>query len=229
MAPGYQSWLWRSTQHMDCCRGGGLSWVREHGMGCGLLGRAGVGVGLGGGRDIWNCLNKSVRNISHRRLGGRHCWFIPLLQRHSFPRWEAILSWLGRQEVRGQDSDWKDWEKAARITWRLAFYPYAPNKLWAASRTSELGVGALMCRAVSGRHTRVKTQMARCNKHGQCFFFCCFFLAHIKDMALVFYFIIALGLQRVQSGSEVGFTRVEGEACFHLVQDTFFCPGNEVR
>lgn len=41
-------------------------------------------------------------------------------------------------------------------------------------------------------------------------------------MALVFYFIIALGLQRVQSGSEVGFTRVEGEACFHLVQDTFF-------
>lgn len=53
-------------------------------------------------------------------------------------------------------------------------------------------------------------------------FFFLFFLAHIKDMALVFYFIIALGLQRVQSGSEVGFTRVEGEACFHLVQDTFF-------
>lgn len=41
-------------------------------------------------------------------------------------------------------------------------------------------------------------------------------------MALVFYFIIALGLKCVQSGSEVGFTRVEGEACFHLVQDAFF-------
>lgn len=83
-------------------------------------------------------------------------------------------------------------------------------------------MGAWMCGAVAGRHTRVKTQMARCNKHGQCFFFffffCTFFfLAHIKDTALVFYFIIALGLKCVQSGSEVGFTRVEGEACFHLV------------
>lgn len=72
-----------------------------------------------------------------------------------------------------------------------------------------------MCGAASGRLIRVKTQMARCNKHGQCFFF--FFLAHIKDMALVFYFIIGLGLKCIQLGSEVGFTRVEGEACFHLV------------
>lgn len=62
--------------------------------------------------------------------------------------------------------------------------------------------------------------MARCNKHGQCFFF--FFLGSHKGNGAGVLFIIALGLQRVQSGSEVGFTRVEGEACFHLVQDTFF-------
>lgn len=229
MAPGYQSWLWRSTQHMNRCRGGGLSWVREHGMGCGLLGRAGVGVGLGGGRDIWNCLNKSVRNISHWGLGGRHCWFIPLLQRHSFPRWVAILSWLGRQEVRGQDSDWKDWEKAARITWRLAFYPYAPNKLWAASRTSELGVGALMCRAVSGRHTRVKTQMARCNKHGQCFFFLLFFLGSHKGHGAGVLFHHCLGASTCSVGLWSGLYEGGGGSLFPPCSRYFFCPGNEVR
>lgn len=44
----------------------------------------GVG-GLGGGLDIWDCLNKSGKNISHQGPCGRCCWFVPLLQRHLSP------------------------------------------------------------------------------------------------------------------------------------------------
>lgn len=38
----------------------------------------------------------------------------------------------------------------------LAFKSYAPNKLSAACRTSDLGVSARLCGAVSSRHARVK-------------------------------------------------------------------------
>ena len=49
-----------------------------------------------------------------------------------------------------------------------------------------------------------KTQMVRCNKHGQCF------LAHIEGTVSVFYFIRASGHECVQPDSQVGFMREEG-------------------
>lgn len=193
--------------------------------------RGGMGTAGGGRGIIWDCLNKSVRSISHWGPCGNAVGLFPLPQRHLSPPERPFdhrpkdrkKECFPRKYLR-DCSERKSF--LANYSSRRHLGRKQLNKLSAVCGTSDLCVSARLCEAVSSRHARVKTQMVRCNKHGPVF------LAHIKGMALVFYFIGAAGHECVHPGSQVGFTRAEREACFHLVWNAFlfyFPPCNGAR